>query len=695
MNRTDAYLEIGLRWRDGTFDVTVDYDDPDDSGDRRAFGDAPITIDDDLLRQLVANEPTYGRSLTDMVFQADKIRVFYEQARASQASRNLPLHLRLFIDPSAPPRFHHLRWESLRDGTSDDPLALIPNVFISRFLGSHDWKPVAPPPKHDLHALIVVANPSDISSYRRHAGTERLAEVDVEAELARAQVALGDMKKTILAGDERRPTMNAIAEALEKNIDLLYLVCHGTADPADGAALLFLENPDGAVDRVTGERFARHVRSLAHQPTLAVLCSCASGGGGNAATTDDGALAGLGPALAEAGVAAVVAMQGNITMATSAQFMPRLFKELSVDGSVDRAVAQARSTVKDRPDWWVPVLFTRLKRGRTYYLPEFGDESRQRWRILTQRISDRQCTAVIGPGLSDDILGPRSDVARSWADLWQMPIPEARRGDIVAVAQYLRVRVAALQPADELSSYLVRVFRERYRGLMPDDMLAPNTAAELAASIGAWRRERDDDDPYANLASLDLPIFVTTSWTTLLQDALTAAGKAPVVQRFEWFLPRDQRAVKKLAEPTVARPLVYHLFGTLDEPDSLVLSGDDYFSWLSAWNRHRNLIMPGVVGKALTRRSLLFLGYRLADWDFRILFQSIKTFGASDQLRKRPHVGVQLNPHASMIEPESAQEYLESYFGEDNVSIYWGDSRRFLAELAEKMAAQDDGAALG
>jgi hypothetical protein len=376
-------------------------------------------------------------------------------------------------------------------------------------------------------------------------------------------------------------------------------------------------------------------------------------------------------------------------LATAAEFMPRFFKELEIDGSVDRAVAYARSAVEGRPDWWVPVLFSRLKRGKTYYLPEFGAGSQERWRILTQRIVGRQCTPVIGPGLADDILVPRSKVARNWADLWQMPIPESRRGDLVAVAQYLRVRVSALQPADELTSYLVRVFRDQYRGRMSDEELSATTAHELVAAIGAWRRERDDDDPYANLAKLDLPVFVTTSWTTLLADALTAAGKRPTIGRFDWFLELDEEVDEPYEQPTVDRPLVYHLFGTLDEPESLVLSGDDFFRWLAAWHRHRRGKIPPVVFAALTRRSLLFLGFRLDDWDFRVLFQSIKAFGrASDQLRKRPHVGVQLNPQASMIEPESAQEYLESYFGEDKVSIYWGSSRNFLAELTAKMAAE-------
>jgi hypothetical protein len=47
-------------------------------------------------------------------------------------------------------------------------------------------------------------------------------------------------------------------------------------------------------------------------------------------------------------------------------------------------------------------------------------------------------------------------------------------------------------------------------------------------------------------------------------------------------------------------------------------------------------------------------------------------------------VGVQLSPGSQTIEPEAAQEYLESYFGEDKISIYWGETRRFLDELRHR-----------
>ena len=94
-----------------------------------------------------------------------------------------------------------------------------------------------------------------------------------------------------------------------------------------------------------------------------VLASCQSAGSGaDARTDDDGALAALGPRLAEeAGIPAVVAMQGNVFMTTVARFMPTFFAELQRDGQIDRAMAVARGAVRDAPDWWAPTLFMRLR----------------------------------------------------------------------------------------------------------------------------------------------------------------------------------------------------------------------------------------------------------------------------------------------------------------------------------------------
>ena len=47
-------------------------------------------------------------------------------------------------------------------------------------------------------------------------------------------------------------------------------------------------------------------------------------------------------------------------------------------------MAVARGAVRDRPDWWMPVLFMRLKSGRIGYKPGFGEEREglQKWPAL-------------------------------------------------------------------------------------------------------------------------------------------------------------------------------------------------------------------------------------------------------------------------------------------------------------------------
>ena len=82
------------------------------------------------------------------------------------------------------------------------------------------------------------------------------------------------------------------------------------------------------------------------KPRLIVLASCESAGKGTGE-----ALQALGPRLAEAGVPAVIAMQGSISMGTAARFMPVFFRELRRDGHIDRAMSVAREAVKDESDF--------------------------------------------------------------------------------------------------------------------------------------------------------------------------------------------------------------------------------------------------------------------------------------------------------------------------------------------------------
>ncbi|WP_436497627.1 CHAT domain-containing protein [Actinokineospora sp. HUAS TT18] len=637
-----------------------------------------LHLDLAALTEVLDDEDAYAETLTRMVFGSAEISRFYEKAMA--AAHSDPIHVRLHID--GPGRFHAIRWELLRDPLTGLPIATNSTVLFSRYLSGSDWRPVPVRKAGDPVALAVIAAPSDLADYAP--GGRQLAPVDRKDECARAKTALAGYRTEVLPN----ATLAAIAARLQDPddpIDVLYLVAHGAL--TDDVPLLFLETVDGKADPVDARRLVEAFQHLETKPTLAMLMSCRSA---PTASTDHGALAALGPRLAAAGIAAVVAMQGDVTMASAQTFSERFFAEFADDGVVDRAVAVARGVIRNRPDWWVPVLFSRLRSGRTYYRTEVGGET---WSSLALMMRTGRFTPVLGPGFADGIVGSRIEIARRWARRWQMPINPAGRGNFAQVAQYLRVGRSPGEVRAFLVDYLMSDLRDRRRRADDTDLIAQVPQHLLDAAepepvileLGRLLRESDPDEPYRAAASLPVKVYVTTGWTDLLQQALRANGKTPTTLCFPWNDSIEQVDARALEQPTVAKPWVYHLFGRLDNPDSVVLTEDDHFEWLTAWIDQRPSIPPAV-SASLMKNSLMFLGYRLDDWDFRVVFQGIKSFGGSSRLRANTHVGVQVRPESQTIEPEAAQRYLESYFGEDRVSLFWAATRDFLSELRANSA---------
>ena len=491
-------------------------------------------------------------------------------------------------------------------------------------------------------------------------------------------------------------TLNNIVSALREGYDVLYLVAHGKL--VDGAPWLFLEKEDGATERVPGQDLVTRIYELEDRPRLAVLVSCQSAGAGTVepAAQDHGALAGLGPRLAEAGVPAVIAMQGNVTMRTAAAFMPAFFQELRRSGLVDRAMSVARGAVRERPDWWMPVLFMRLKSGRIGYRAGFGDEREglRKWPALLSNIQAGRCTPILGPGLTEWLLGSRRAIAARWAETFGYPMDPNSRDSLPQVAQYVAVDqdVSTMQRA--LIDHLAAEVRRRFGRLLPLDH--ENTPLdELISAVGQQLGTDPVTQPLRVLASFPLPIYITTLFGNFLADALKAAGKDPVVEMCRWndYLEQQPAIFEREPDyrPTPERPLVYHLFGRLADPDSLVLTEDDYFDYLIGVTS-RNDLIPGVVRRALTDSALLFLGFDLDDWDFRVLFRSIMSREGSGRRAKYAHVAAQIDPEGGRIsEPDGARRYLESYFGDADISIFWGNVADFGRELGERLRQTGNG----
>ena len=133
--------------------------------------------------------------------------------------------------------------------------------------------------------------------------------------------------------------------------------------------------------------------------------------------------------------------------------------------------------------------------------------------------------------------------------------------------------------------------------------------------------------------------------------------------------------------PTVERPLVFHLFGRWDEPDSLVLTEDNYFDFLIGRTEQNNLI-PEYLRQRLSDSGLLFLGFQTEEWNFRVLYRSILAQKGRARRRRYTHIAAQIEPEDDRIlEPARARRYLEQYFGGADISIYWGSPGDFLGEM--------------
>jgi Arc/MetJ family transcription regulator len=518
---------------------------------------------------------------------------------------------------------------------------------------------------------VVVANPASGEKYG-------LAPVDVAGELARATEALAGIQMTVLAPGGG-VSLGDLAAKLREDFDILYMVCHGRL--VEHEPWLFLE--DG--QPVAGIELVQAIRELDQRPRMVVLASCQSAGKGGAG------MAALGPRLAEAGVPAVIAMQGNIFMATAAAFMKRFFKELLADGQIDRAMAVARGEVRKADDAWMPVLFLRLRDGRIWYEPGFGgsrENEFDKWRSICASVRAGRFIPILGPELGDDLLGGTRELARVLADQHGFPLDSHDRNDLAKVAQFIGVEQKRSYVCDAVQNQFLEQVRRRLSNATSG--AAPRTTLPALLDAAVERSRADAGHPFRVLSELPASIYLNASYQPMMLRALRAEGKDPEPVFTTWRgeeVPR--RPEPKTAKPTPEKPWVYHVFGMFGKPDSLVLTEDDFFDYLIAEAR-LDLLLPALVGQ-LMQSSLLFLGFQLDDWRFRALFRMIVTRQGTRTLRDLSHVGVQVNPSEwSVTDAHKARRYIESYFhgggGAPDISIYWGSPRDFLTELREQLA---------
>jgi hypothetical protein len=288
---------------------------------------------------------------------------------------------------------------------------------------------------------------------------------------------------------------------------------------------------------------------------------------------------------------------------------------------------------------------------------------KDQWAVLLQRIHDKKCTPFLGAGAAAGTLPLGSEIAKQWAREHGYPLKDAE--DLARVAQFLAVKLDPMTPKEKIGRLIAAAGE-------------PNFA--------------DPDEPHAVLAKLPLPLYLTTNFDGFMRGALEASGKKPQKEFHRWNEGLQRAKPSSVFDspegytPSENEPLVYHLHGHLDVVESLVLTEDDYFDFLVNVDR---IGIPPLIQEALSATSLLFIGYRLADWNFRVLFRGFVELTQSSD--RRLSVTVQLPPTKSPRLREQAKHYLSRYFDKKEIVVYWGSAQKFLSELREHWSEDDGG----
>jgi hypothetical protein len=165
-------------------------------------------------------------------------------------------------------------------------------------------------------------------------------------------------------------------------------------------------------------------------------------------------------------------------------------------------------------------------------------------------------------------------------------------------------------------------------------------------------------------------IVVTSNYDMLLENALASQDRNLIKHVHNPRNPKtgDFEGPIPIGETEI---VMHKMHGTIEDPQSLVITQSDYIQYLL------NLTdidkgMPEYFRKVMIPRyNLLFLGYSLEDWNFRVIWEGV----LSTQTSRSRHI----TAYALMKNPS---HHIRTYWSNRNIQIFEED----LTEFARKVA---------
>ncbi|MEO3872822.1 FxSxx-COOH system tetratricopeptide repeat protein [Nonomuraea sp. B12E4] len=289
-----------------------------------------------------------------------------------------------------------------------------------------------------------------------------------------------------------------------------------------------------------------------------------------------------------------------------------------------------------------PAPAPAVRRGLQLVREMDGDD----WERLINQVTTGDCTPIVGANVSRRKTARVRALSWEWADRLGYPFPDA--WNFESVLNYAVTLPDRTALAEELMAALRREWEEP---------------------------EEEDDDPYEFLAKIPATSYLTTCYHDQLTRALLQAGREPIVKVPPWR-PELANAEPAVA-PTPERPLVCHLAGSYEVPDSLVLSEGDRVKCLRVEYRKWSADILG----ALVTYPYLVLGYNPRSSSYGMLMYLL----AGVSIPRRNTIALH-DPDPGGMEEAARMYHLARISRLDlRAAVYWGDARDFIRELSRRL----------
>lgn len=295
------------------------------------------------------------------------------------------------------------------------------------------------------------------------------------------------------------------------------------------------------------------------------------------------------------------------------------------------------------------------------------------WVVLTEAVRSNACLAFVGAGANSSATVDTSgaELARVLAEGEKYPLSD--KENLPRVAQYIYTKYDNRDTMLQKVSSVLQDKIDLLDGAIPEIL--------------------------GQLAGLSLPLYVTTNYDTLMERALDARGDCiPQTDVCRW-LPALK--IRENGDPILSHQrinydalnssnaVVYHLHGIFSEPDTMLITEDDYISFMVNYFRNSDdkpsHIEPQVL-RRLVKNHILFVGYSLNDWNLRFLLRFL--YEANGTRRPPQSISIQFDKDNALS--DAARWFVLRSLAMSTLpklSIYWGDAAEFLATLRGRLDA--------